>query len=263
MRTVITLLLAGGLAQAGVKSGHAEFELLCGSTGYLPGTPVQLGLELVLDEGWHTYWTNPGEGGMQPQLKWDLPEGWLAGPVLFPVPERFLTGILPGYGYGERVILPVYVTPSEDATGAAEIGVSVDWLTCNDEACVPGSAQGRISLDPEAGEPTSAADDIADFLARVPQPLDGAALAAELVEGDIRLAITLPEGVDASGAELLPATPGVFDHAKEWRLPAGAGNWTLSVPLNEYASELPEAVEVVLVGGGLAQPLLLSSGEPE
>lgn len=258
-----TMLLAGGLAQAGVKSGHAEFELLSGATGYLPGTPVQLGLELVLDEGWHTYWSNPGEGGMKPQLKWELPEGWVAGPVLFPVPERFMTGILPGYGYGDRVVFPVYVTPSEDASGSAEIAVSVDWLTCNDEACVPGAADGRVSLDPEAGEPTPAAEKIAKFLARVPQPLDGAQLDAELVDGEIRLSIKLPEGVDASGAEVLPATPGVFDHSKELRLSEGEGSWTLAVPLNEYASELPEVVEVVLTGGRLGEPLLLSSGEPE
>ena len=40
---------------------------------------VKTGIRLVVDEGYHTYWLNPGDGGMKISVKWELPTGWSAG----------------------------------------------------------------------------------------------------------------------------------------------------------------------------------------
>lgn len=258
MKMILLLgMLGAGLASAGEKSGHAELELLLGSKAYSPGTVVEAGILLKMEDGWHSYWVNPGEGGMAPRVEWDLPEGWVAGPVLYPVPKWFMTGVLPGYGYEDEVVLPVFLTPAEDASGPVRVGLKVSWLTCNDDACVPGSATVARELEAGVGEPTADAARIAEALKKVPQPLAGAELAVEPLEKAVRLEVKLPEGVDPSGAEVFPATPGALDHGTQIALTEADGAWVAEVPLNEYADGPPKELEIVLAGGALKEPLLL------
>ena len=258
MKTILIFGLLGmGLASAGEKSGHAELELLLGSKAYSPGTVVEAGIRLKIEEGWHSYWVNPGEGGMAPRVEWDLPEGWVAGPVLYPVPKRFMTGVLPGYGYEDEVVLPVFLTPGENSSGSAKVGVKVSWLTCNDDACVPGSATVTRELEAGVGDPTADATRIGEALKKVPQPLAGAGLEVEALEKAVRLEVTLPDAVDPGGAEVFPATPGALDHGRKIKLTKAEGAWVAEVPLNEYADGPPQELEIVLAGGALKEPLLL------
>jgi len=255
--TILASMALAGLAGAGVKSGHAEAELVAASAGYTAGKPVELAIRLRMDEGWHSYWVNPGEGGMPLSVEWQLPEGWVAGPVLHPVPIRFMTGELPGFGYEGEVLLPVFLTPAADAAGAVTIGAQLDWLTCDDEACVPGSAEVSIELRQGVEGPGKDAAAIRDALAAVPQPLEGAKLELAEVDGGLSFRVELPGEASAEGAELFPATPGVVDHSKPIRLSRDGKGWVGTVPLNEYASDAPEQFEAVLAGGELEKPLLL------
>ena len=38
--------------------------------------------------GWHGYWLNPGDAGLPMDVKWQLPTGFSAGPLRYPVPTR-------------------------------------------------------------------------------------------------------------------------------------------------------------------------------
>lgn len=97
--TVLAFIASGTVSIAAVRSGKAEVDWLSVSATVAPGKPVQTALRLVVDPGWHTYWENPGEGGMGISVKWDLPAGWTAGALEHPVPQRFMTGELAGFGY--------------------------------------------------------------------------------------------------------------------------------------------------------------------
>ena len=41
---------------------------------------------------WHGYWANPGDAGQGMDLQLDLPDGWVVGKPLYPVPKTLLIG---------------------------------------------------------------------------------------------------------------------------------------------------------------------------
>src|SRR5208283_6238958 len=77
-----------------------------------PGTPFQIGLRFRLAPGWHTYWRNPGDAGVAPELDLALPKGVVAGPLAWPAPQRVTEGPLMTYAYTGEVLLPLTVTPA-------------------------------------------------------------------------------------------------------------------------------------------------------
>ena len=159
-----------------LRSGPAEASLLADAASYQAGVPFLAALRLKLDPGWHTYWHQPGEGGMAPSLEWKLPPGWKAGETGFPPPKRFLTGDLANFGYKGEVLLTVQLTPppadaaANVAQPAARIALDASWLNCDDSACLPGDAS--LSLLLPAGEPQASAEAAAIQAARraVPHP---------------------------------------------------------------------------------------------
>ena len=256
-QTIGAGLLAIGSALAGVRSGHAEADLIQASAGYQAGKPVEVGIRLKLDAGWHTYWRNPGEGGMALSVDWKLPDGWVAGPLLHPVPVRFMTGELPGYGYEEEVVIPVFLTAGASAEGPAEVAAELSWLSCDDSACVPGDASLSLGFEQGNKGPGPGAAVIAKALEKVPQPVAGGRLSVDADNGSLRLFVALPDGLDPTGCEVFPATPATVDHSKPIRLLEGEGGWEATVPANEYATGAPDELELVLSGGKLEKPLLL------
>ena len=38
-----------------------------------PGEPFRLGVHLELEEGWHVYWKNPGDAGLETHITFSLP----------------------------------------------------------------------------------------------------------------------------------------------------------------------------------------------
>ena len=73
---------------------------------------VVVGLRLAHEAKWHTYWLQPGTG-LPPEITWQLPEGWSAGPSRWPAPKRVYdtAGNLAGNGYEGVTYLPVELTP--------------------------------------------------------------------------------------------------------------------------------------------------------
>ncbi len=138
---------------AGVQ-GHARAQLIADLTSVNPGGTVRIGVLLKVDPGWHVYWANPGQSGLATTVTWKLPQGWSAGPLLWPRPERFETGGLVTYGYSGDVLLAAdFTAPAGLAPGSsAAIGARTSWLACEVE-CTPGSADVALSLPVGTGRP--------------------------------------------------------------------------------------------------------------
>jgi thiol:disulfide interchange protein DsbD len=125
-----------------------------------PGSSFRLGVLLTMKDGWHVNWTNPGDAGLAPSIKWKLPAGFKAGIVAWPLPSRIMTGPIAIFGYAGTVLLvsEVHVPADVQAGGNVEFAADVSWLACAEE-CVPGSASVHLALpiegasrpDPEAG----------------------------------------------------------------------------------------------------------------
>ena len=133
--------------------GHEDAvtaRLLADVVEIAPGHPFQLGIEIRMAEGWHTYWENGGDAGLPTTVEWTLPAGFEAGPIRWPVPHRYEEeGDLVTFGYADRVLLLTDVTPPERlGDEPVRIRGAVDWLQCKD-ICIPGGAKVEIRLPVE------------------------------------------------------------------------------------------------------------------
>ncbi len=131
---------------AGVKVEHVEAELLAESSAVVPGRPLRLGLRLLHDPHWHTYWRNPGDSGLPTQLALTLPDGWRAGELQWPAPQRIAIGPLANFGYEGELLLPVTVeVPSGVPGREVVLRAHAQWLMCR-EVCIPGETALELRL---------------------------------------------------------------------------------------------------------------------
>lgn len=243
---------------AAAKSGHAEAELLSGSATYKPGEALKVGVRLKVEKGWHSYWINPGEGGMPLKAVWTLPEGWQAGELQQPVPKRFMTGDLPGFGYEGEAVFLVDLTPPLAAKGDAECKVKLSWLTCDDSACVPGDVE--LSMRLPAGDAAAGSDAavLATAAKKIPQTAPDTTLTVTEADGLLTLNLAAPAELDLTGGAVFPVTREVVDAAAPITFVRGKDAWTATVKKNEYADGPATLLSIVIAGGKLSQPLTVT-----
>src|ERR1700749_3652433 len=100
-----------GDAQTSVEARHLKVSLVADQASVSldaahTAVPPHVGLLFDLEPGWHVYWTNAGDSGEPPAVKWTLPEGVTVGPLQFPVPKRLPLGPLMDFGYETQVLFP-------------------------------------------------------------------------------------------------------------------------------------------------------------
>ncbi len=120
-----------------IEAPHVAVSVVGERPEAVAGAPLTVGVRFQLEEHWHVYWQNPGDSGEAPRLRWTLPEGWQAGPIAWPTPQRIPTGPLVNYGYEGEALLPVELTPPAGASGTARIALKATWLVCRED-CIPG-----------------------------------------------------------------------------------------------------------------------------
>lgn len=122
-------------------------ELVSETTSAVPASTMEVGILLTHNPKWHTYWKATGDSGLPTTIEWNLPEGWSAGPIQWPIPKVFTLGDLINYGYDGKVLLPVQLTVPADAKPGSEVHLSakVSWLMCENQ-CIPGGATVSLTL---------------------------------------------------------------------------------------------------------------------
>lgn len=123
-----------------------EARLIAADATVAPGATTQVGVHLLQDDDWHTYWQSPGDIGLVTEIDWTLPEGVTLAPRTWPVPQRFeLEGIV-SYGYDHGVLHAFDLTiPADAPAGRLPVEARVSWLVCK-QACIPGEADLRTEL---------------------------------------------------------------------------------------------------------------------
>ncbi len=141
---------ADALAQ-GPPRQHTQVTLLAEVDSVQPGVPFWVGLRMLMDEHWHTYWENPGDTGLPTRIAWTLPEGFEAGRLESPFPAVQAVGPLVSYGYEGEVIHLVRIVPPDDfAEDTVALHANVNWLEC-EEICIPAKAELELLLPVRAG----------------------------------------------------------------------------------------------------------------
>lgn len=128
-------------------SEPVQASLIAEDTSVQPGQPFWVGVELKMADGWDTYWVNPGDSGYPTQIEWNLPEGFKAGPVMWPYPEKFVEQSLVAYGYTHSVLLMTQITPPGNIAPGSKVNINADvnWLACSTQ-CQPGNANLHLTL---------------------------------------------------------------------------------------------------------------------
>jgi len=128
-----------------VAAPHTQVSLVLSANDARPGDEVLAGIRLQMEEGWHTYWINPGDSGAPTEIQWRLPDGVAAGEPRWPLPEKYTDSLadLTTYVYHDEVVIIVPLRLSQELpVGPLEIGAKVSWLECS-EMCLP--AEGQVS----------------------------------------------------------------------------------------------------------------------
>ena len=97
--------------------------------------PLLMGLDVQLQNDWHTYWRSPGDAGTPPILKIDGSTNIQKIDLLYPTPRRYSLMGIDTIGYSGNVVFPLRVT-RQDADEDATLKASVDLLICG-TLCVP------------------------------------------------------------------------------------------------------------------------------
>lgn len=177
------------------------------------GQTFRVGWKFNHSETWHTYWLNSGSVELSFEVdEWKLPEGFKAGPVIFPVPHR-----LEGKDWEEKVIVHYHfegenyyfadITAPADLAGEnVEIGVNVNWQQCgifpgeDTVVCVPKTKEFTLKLaiadQPAFDEKTQAVFD--EYRKdKLPRPLAGWKVDAYKNPQGVQLVIS-PDGENAN-----------------------------------------------------------------
>lgn len=159
-------------------------------------------LDIHLDPGWKTYWRDPGDAGVPPQLDVSTSTNINGAEISFPAPQRHDDGYSMWAGYNRSLALPVVFHVGEPAK---PVMINADiFLGICETICIP--VQAKLSLDP-ASDPANTGD--AASVAQALQALPAAArpdFGVKIIsEDDKAIVVEATSPADTSKAEFFLA----------------------------------------------------------
>lgn len=264
---VAALVLGSGPAQAqSASSGeptyggpednspHSNARLVSEVQSIRPGEPFTVALRMVMRDGWHSYWTNPGDSGQPTRIEWALPQGFAADSIQWPHPERHSLGPLTNYGYSNEIFLLTQVTPPADLEPGTRVTLEgkAKWLIC-EETCLPAETDLSLTLPVKANTPAQNErwqEGFAESRAKQPKRLGGWDMKATRSSGSYALKVTPPEGrtVKMDSAYFFSADKPVIDHAAAQPVSEmDDGSYLIGLQQSGYASEPAKRLRGALV----------------
>lgn len=264
-----------------IGDGHAQFGFGAPSKATVtavadvesiqPGVPFFAGVKLEIAPGWHTYWKNTGsDAGIATTIKWDLPEGFIAGELLYPTPHYEVTQGTSSHVFSGTVYHVAKITPPADLKPGGEITLSgtVDLLVCDEQTCEPPKAR-SISLKlPVTAEPAASSGDapgITEMLDDSPLRLPRWDAKASLEGDSVVVAATLPEGVSVNTSDLyfFPSQGGLVANGKDAQKFLQKEN-VLTITIPKSGEAFGGDLSGILVsesgfGGGLAKSVVIAT----
>lgn len=150
--TVAACGFASASSSAWYESQGGRVRLVTTGTADQAGR-IQGVLEIALKPGWKTYWRDPGDSGVPPQIDVNASANVAGVDLSFPAPQRHDDGYGQWAGYDRSVALPAVFTlksPGDKALIEAHV-----FLGICETICIP--VQTTLSVDP-ASDPDNAAD---------------------------------------------------------------------------------------------------------
>jgi len=195
---LLTCAALGSAAFVSSAAAQVSVALVSSDNSVQPGHPVSVALRMEHNPRWHSYWVNAGTG-YPTELTWDLPSGWAAGNIQWPVPTliKNAAGQVTGHGYDGLTYLPVTLSTPPDLPvgGRVQIKAQASWLMCAD-VCIPGTADVALEL-PVSDDAPQSNEAVRAELARVPMPQEPAGwqVNADRTGNAVTLHVVAPAGV--------------------------------------------------------------------
>jgi DsbC/DsbD-like thiol-disulfide interchange protein len=156
--------------------------------GAFNGTSHEAGLYVQLDEGWKTYWRNPGEAGIPPSIT-ATADNLAELKIDFPLPTRIIDDSGEAIGFHKEVLFPFYLTP-KDVGKPIEANLSAFFGVCQ-QICQPAKLETRLNFELTSA-PTEQAL-LSAWQARVPK---AGTIANATIVSDGNLVIDLVQKLD-------------------------------------------------------------------
>ena len=191
---VAVLGLSASVATAAADPDrYMPVRLIVESYAPKPGSSILIGLRMTPKPGWHGYWSNPGDSGIAPTVRWSAPAGVTFEPLKHPAPTLLTAGGISSYVHeGEHILLSRMTVPRTIAS-ATPIPIEADlsWAACTATQCVP--LHTKLTLELRAGD-GSASEDRAALHAAVAK-LPRSAPQGRFVESGKSLRLVLPRSL--------------------------------------------------------------------
>lgn len=214
-----------------------------------PDGTLRGALQIEPKPDWVTYWREPGDAGIAPQLTFAPESQVTLTRVSYPVPKRIDSGNLRDIGYDHPVTLPFELkvekpgsATGNDAGQPLNLQVSAFIGLCRD-ICIPFKADFSLSLAAVRGTPVEEAMILNAAMATLPQPPsdDFAVTHYAMRQGRDLLSLTfrLPAGTQAAPQVFVTGPQGhvVFDGLNGSR---EGDSYSLDMPIGK----LPENYDI-------------------
>lgn len=246
-------------------TGHSVATLITDTDTTDGRAPLHVALRLKLQEGWHTYWRNPGDAGEAPAVTVTADGGATgkASTIIWPTPHRIPDASLMSYAYTGDVVLPMALTLQPAAAqpgGPTILKAHASWLVC-ENVCVPEEADLSVTLQPGPAHPSAEAPLFAAAADATPVPSPYAATVA----ADGVLSVT-GHGLSARSVQdawFMPDQQGLIDQAAAQNFTAQDGGLTLHLKrLPDFAANQPLSGVLVLKDAAGSERALALSASP-
>jgi len=265
LRQLLLAVFAIPLAHSAVAQNYQGKEVVKASlqadtSAIVPGKPFNVGLLLRMAPGWHTYWKFAGDAGLPTEIKWNLPPGWKAGEIQWPIPLKTNDpGDILTYGYQDEILLiqeitpPTKIDPPPPSSGVAssspvKLSAQADWLVC-EKICIPGSANLELELPVSTSAEQKNTDLFARYRRSVPQNFSDAKNATtnwSRTGNDLHLKLTSDQIPNYQNIDFFPVPQGntVVGHPSvESRK---ANEITFKIPVESAAKDISSMPGVVV-----------------
>lgn len=243
---------------------HLRLRLVPAYDSVTAGGDVYIGLEQVPAKGWHTYWRNPGDTGLAPEIDWDLPDGVSVDPVLWPAPQRlaYSGGMTYGYDHPSTLLVRLHNRSAAKAGEQLVVTAHVFDLVC-ENLCEPVSADLTLRLDVTDGPaPLQKEGRLAQAFEALPRALDAKAVIAK-GDGMLTARIYSPQGdktalsdfASPEGAYLFPEVEGLSVPNAPQTLKSFRGGFALTLKSGEAEWPTDAAPAVLRFANGHAYRL--------
>jgi DsbC/DsbD-like thiol-disulfide interchange protein len=212
-----------------VRSEGGDIRIV--ANGRQPDGTIPAILEIRLKPGWKTYWLEPGESGIPPQVTVDPESGISFSGMRLPAPKRFDDGIVRYTGYDKSVAFPLQL--KSEKSGDLSLKASVFLGICKD-ICIPVQADLSLSLPEGAENPLDNAriDDAAAALPSEPSDTFKVTSASfDAAAKRLHLSLVVPAASTEAPPELFLAGPPGYGFGRPENIAIENGKVTAEVPV--------------------------------